>query len=234
MPEAALRPGLILLAIAALGSLAYLLLAPPAEDWLEQVRGLQQSFVDHHARQPLLSLCAFFCAFTLCAALALPGASLLMLVAGAGFGLYWGTLVALFASTLGATLNMLAARHLLRRQAEARLGPRLAEINAGLARDGALYLFTLRMAPLIPFIIVNPLIGLTTMKTSTFFSISALGMLAGTAVYVNAGQALAELGSTGDWLSGRLALAVALLGLLPLLARQLGRTFLSGRRQKPR
>ena len=190
-------------------------------DWLGLARHGQELFVEHYLRHPLAVICGFFLAFTLVAALGLPGASLLMLLAGATFGLLWGTLLALLASTAGATLSMLAARHFLRGIAEARFGRRLAEINAGIERDGAYYLFGLRMAPVIPFAILNPLVGLTTMKTWTFFWVSALGMLAGTAAYVIADRELALADAPEALLSPGMLLALALLGVLPLIGKRL-------------
>lgn len=217
-----------LTALATLGALAligWLAFGPTCEELLKQAHSAQATFAGHYARRPLTVICGFFCTFTLCAALALPGASLLLLMAGASFGLFWGTALTLLASTLGATLSMLAARHLLRHRVETRFGDRLAEINAGLARDGGLYLFGLRMAPVIPFVLINPLLGLTTIRTSTFFTASALGMLASTAAYVNAGQALAEAGTSGTLLSPQLLAALGLLGVLPLLAKRLWQVF---------
>jgi uncharacterized membrane protein YdjX (TVP38/TMEM64 family) len=188
--------------------------------WLAGIQGLQAQFSGLYQQHPFSVVCAFFCTFTLSAALAMPGASILMLIAGASFGLFWGTALSLLASTTGATLSMLAARHFLRPQVERRVGHRLSGINAGLERDGALYLFSLRMAPLIPFIILNPALGLTQLKTWTFFWVSAIGMLAGTAVYVNAGRELALVTSPAAILSPRLIAALALVGILPLMASQ--------------
>lgn len=193
--------------------------------WLPLLQQGHHSFAAQYSATPGSMLCAFFCLFTLLAALALPGASLLMLIAGASFGLFWGTLLALLASTTGATLAMLAARHFLRARVERRCGPKLAEVNAGIAQAGAFYLFSLRMAPIIPFIVLNPLLGLTSMKTWTFFWVSALGMLASTAAYVNAGRELAQIDSLAGILSPALISALALLGLLPLLINQGLRVF---------
>lgn len=192
--------------------------------WLAGIQQLQAQFAELYQQHPLSLVCAFFCTFTLSAALAIPGASILMLIAGASFGLFWGTALSLLASTTGATLSMLAARHFLRPQAERHIGHKLAEINAGIASDGALYLFGLRMAPIIPFIILNPALGLTKIKTWTFFWVSAIGMLAGTAVYVNAGRELALVSSPAAILSPSLIAALALIGLLPLLASKLAKS----------
>jgi len=192
--------------------------------WLAGMQHLQMQFSGLYQQSPISMVCAFFCLFTLSAALAVPGASILMLIAGASFGLFWGTALSLLASTTGATLSMLAARHFLRPQAEQYIGHKLSEINAGLARDGALYLFGLRMAPIIPFIILNPALGLTTIRTWTFFWVSAVGMLAGTAVYVNAGRELAQVSSPAAILSPGLIAALALIGLLPLVASKVAKS----------
>lgn len=192
-------------------------------DWLAGIQQLQAQFSRLYQQAPISLVCGFFCLFTLSAALAIPGASILMLIAGASFGLFWGTTLSLLASTGGATLSMLAARHFLRPQAERHLGYKLAEINAGIARNGALYLFSLRMAPIIPFIILNPALGLTTIRTWTFFWVSAIGMLASTAVYVNAGRELALLTRPAAIFSPTLIATLALIGLLPLLTSKLAK-----------
>jgi uncharacterized membrane protein YdjX (TVP38/TMEM64 family) len=205
--------------LAVVGATGWLLVSG-ASEWLPFIQHCQDSFATQYEESPRTLLCGFFCLFTLTAALALPGAALLMLVAGASFGLLGGTLLALLASTAGATLNMLVARHFLRARVERQFGPKLAEINAGIAREGAFYLFSLRMAPIIPFIVLNPLLGLTRMKTWTFFWVSALGMLAGTAAYVNAGRQLAQIDTPAAIISPGLITAFALLGVLPLLSNK--------------
>jgi pyruvate/2-oxoglutarate dehydrogenase complex dihydrolipoamide dehydrogenase (E3) component/uncharacterized membrane protein YdjX (TVP38/TMEM64 family) len=152
-------------------------------------------------------------------AASLPGAAVMTLAAGALFGVLAGTLLVSLASSLGATLAFLSARHLLGDWVRARLGGRLAEIDRGLARDGGFYLFTLRLVPLFPFVAVNLLMGLTRLRTRTFWWVSQVGMLPGTLVYVNAGTQLAGVESAADILSPGLLAAFVLLGLFPLLAR---------------
>jgi uncharacterized membrane protein YdjX (TVP38/TMEM64 family) len=185
------------------------------------IRRSHEDFALHYGQHPLAVVCGFFCAFTLLAALAFPGASILMLLAGANFGLFWGTALSLLASTTGATLSMLVTRHFFRPRAEKRYGQKLAGINARIERVGSLYLFGLRMAPVIPYAILNPLFGLSRIKTSTFFAASAAGMLAGTAAYVNAGRSLAGIENAADILSPDIIGALALLGVLPLLSKKL-------------
>ena len=125
--------------------------------------------------------------------LSLPGATVLTLAGGAIFGLFWGTVIVSFASTIGATLAFLAARFLFRDAVKSRFGSRLQEIDEGVNRDGAFYLFTLRLIPVFPFFIINLVMGLTALKTRTFYWVSQVGMLAGTIVYVNAGTQLAKI-----------------------------------------
>ena len=137
------------------------------------------------------------------------------------FGLWWGTLIVSFASSIGATLAFLVSRFLLRDWVTARFGERLAAINAGIQREGAFYLFTLRLVPVFPFFVINLLMGLTAMKARTFYWVSQLGMLAGTLVYVNAGTQLAKIESLAGIVSPGLLISFALLGVFPLIARKI-------------
>jgi len=181
----------------------------------------QQAVLDAHFReQPWLTASVFFAVYVLATGASLPGAALLTLVAGAIFGLLWGTLIVSFASTLGATLAFLASRFLFRDLVQARFGARLSAINAGVAREGAFYLFALRLVPVFPFFLVNLLMGLTAMRTRTYFWVSQLGMLAGTLVYVNAGTQLAQIESLRGLASPALLMSFALLGVFPLVARK--------------
>jgi len=188
---------------------------------LDYVKGAQADFAALYAAQPLTVVAAFFAAYVAVTAVSLPGAAILTLLAGAVFGLLWGTLIVSFASSLGATLAMLSARYLLRDGVKARFGARLADIDKGVAREGAFYLFTLRLVPVFPFFVINLLMGLTTMKAATFYGVSQLGMLAGTVVYVYAGTQLAEIRSLKGIVSPGVALALVLLGLFPLLAKKI-------------
>lgn len=163
----------------------------------------------------------FFLAYVLITAVSLPGAAIMTLAAGSLFGVLWGTLLVSFASSIGATLAFLVSRYLLRNSIEARFGERLAAINKGIARDGAFYLFTLRLIPVFPFFLINLLMGLTSMGVMTFYVVSQIGMLAGTLVYVNAGTQLAQLTSLSGILSPSLIASFALLGIFPLVAKRL-------------
>lgn len=187
-------------------------------DFLHAQHGVLQAWRNE---QPLIAAASFFTIYVLATALSVPGAVVLTLAAGAIFGLWWGLIIVSFASTLGATGAFLAARYLLRDAIEARYGDRLKAINAGIERDGAFYLFTLRLVPLFPFFLINLLMGLTAMPARRFFWVSQLGMLAGTLVYVNAGTQLAQLHSLAGILSPGLIGAFVLLGLFPYLARGL-------------
>ena len=180
----------------------------------------QTAFEQLYAAQPLPFIAGYFGIYVLATALSFPGAVLLSLLGGAVFGLGWGTLIVSFASTVGATLAFLTARYLLRDSLQARFGARLAEFNQGVQNEGAFYLFTLRLVPLVPFFVINLLMGLTQMKTRTYYWVSQIGMLAGTAVYVNAGTQLAQLQGLQGILSPGLLGSFVLLGLFPLLAKQ--------------
>ncbi|MDT8405633.1 MAG: FAD-dependent oxidoreductase [Methylococcales bacterium] len=161
----------------------------------------------------------YFLLYVLVTALSVPGAAVLTLAGGALFGLGVGVLLVSFASTLGATLAFLVARFLLRDWVAMRFAKRMASIDAGMRRDGALYLFTLRLVPVLPFFLINLAMGLTGIKTWTFYWVSQLGMLAGTLVYVNAGTQLAKLDSVAGILSPELLLSFALLAAFPWLAK---------------
>ncbi len=188
---------------------------------LDGLKSGQAQFEAWRAASPLLAAGGFFLAYVLVTALSLPGAAIMTLAGGALFGLLYGTLLASFASSIGATLAFLTSRFLLRTSVQRRFGDRLKAVNDGMARDGAFYLFTLRLVPVFPFFIINLVMGLTPIKTSTFYWVSQLGMLAGTLVYVNAGTQLAQLQSLSDIASPGLVISLALLGIFPLLARGL-------------
>lgn len=188
---------------------------------LDFVKQSQGRFEDLFARNPVSVTLVFFAVYVGITALSLPGAAIMTLAAGAGFGLVLGTVVVSFASTLGATLAMLVARYLLRDSVESRFGRRLAEVNKGIEREGAFYLFTLRLIPAIPFFMLNLVMGLSRMKTWTFFWVSQVGMLAGTVAYVYAGTELARVDSLASILSPGLIGAFVLLGIFPLVARKI-------------
>ncbi|WP_148254387.1 FAD-dependent oxidoreductase [Aidingimonas lacisalsi] len=187
---------------------------------LETLKSQQNQFQDWLAADPLVVGGGFFVIYVVMAALSLPGATLLTVLGGALFGLGWGLAIISFASTIGATLAFLIARTLARGAIERRFSRQLESINRGIAREGAFYLFTLRLIPLFPFFVINLVMGLTRMRVRTFYWVSQLGMLPGTAVFVNAGRELGELESLSGVLSPGLILSFALIGFFPLLARR--------------
>ncbi len=187
---------------------------------LDYFKAEQQAILAWRAAEPIAAALLFTLLYILATALSLPGAALLTLVAGAVFGLVWGTLLVSIASTVGATLAFLMARFLMRDWVQGRFGEKIRAMNQRVEQDGAFYLFTLRLVPVFPFFVINLAMGLTPIRTWTFFWVSQLGMLAGTLVYVNAGTQLAQLDSLQGILSPGLLASFALLGLFPLAAKQ--------------
>ena len=178
--------------------------------------GLEQLLVD----RPLEFVASFFIIYVVVTALSLPGAAtLLTLVAGALFGLAWGTVFVSFASSIGATLAMVIARWLFQDQVQRRFKGLLEVINRGIDKDGVFYMFTLRLVPVFPFFAINLAMAVTRMKVWQFYLVSQVGMLAGTMVYVNAGTELAKVSNAGDVVSAGLIASFVLLGIFPLLAK---------------
>ena len=196
---------------------------------LANLKARQADLAAWVAANPWQAAGIFFAAYVAVAALSIPGAAVMTLAAGALFGVVEGLVLVSFASTIGACLAFLAARFVLRDSLRERYGERLRKIDSGIERDGAFYLFTLRLVPVFPFFLINLLAGLTPLRLRTFYWVSQLGMLPGTLVYVYAGTQLARIESPGDVLSPGLIGAFALLGLLPLLMRWFTR-WLAGRR----
>lgn len=215
-----LRKVLLLLAVIA-GAVAFFAFDLDRFFNLAYLKDSQQRLGQLYAERPLTVTLAYFVAYVAVTALSLPGAAIMTLAGGAVFGVVWGTVVVSFASTVGATLAMLTARYLLRESVQQRFGPRLDDIQRGIEKDGAFYLFSLRLIPVVPFFALNLLMGLTRMRTWTYFWVSQIGMLAGTVAYVNAGTQLARIDSLGGILSPALLGSFVLLGLLPLIVRKL-------------
>lgn len=186
---------------------------------LEVLKARQHDLEAYRQANPFLLAGGFFVAYVAVAALSLPAATLLTLAAGAVFGLLEGTVLVSFASSIGATLALLASRFVLRDAVQQRFGKRLTAINEGMQREGAFYLFTLRLVPAIPFFVVNLVMGLSKLPVRTFYWVSQVGMLAATVVFVNAGTQLASLQSLSGILSPRIIGSFVLLGVFPLLAR---------------
>jgi pyruvate/2-oxoglutarate dehydrogenase complex dihydrolipoamide dehydrogenase (E3) component/uncharacterized membrane protein YdjX (TVP38/TMEM64 family) len=186
---------------------------------LERLKGAQTAFDGWMQEHPVGVIAGFLAVYILITALSLPGAAVMTLAAGAFFGLWLGTLVVSFASSIGATLAFLVSRYVLRDAVQDRFGRRLAAINRGVEKDGAFYLFTLRLVPAFPFFVINLAMGITPMRTWTFYWVSQAGMLAGTLVYINAGTQLADISQASDVLSPSLLVSFALLATFPWLAK---------------
>lgn len=187
---------------------------------LAEIKTHQEVFQQVYASNRMLSLIGYFALYVLVTALSLPGAVIMTLAGGALFGFLPALIVVSFASTIGATLAFLVSRFLLRDWVQHKFRERLQVLNAGIENEGGFYLFTLRLVPIFPFFVINLVMGLTPMRTSTFYWVSQLGMLAGTAVYVNAGTRLGQMQTVNGILSAELLLSFALLGVFPLLARK--------------
>ncbi len=172
-------------------------------------------------RHPLLTGGGYCLVYVIITALSLPGATLMTLAGGALFGLGWGTLLVSFSSSIGATLAFAAARFVLRDSVQRRFSRRLEAVNRGVARDGAFYLLSLRLVPVVPFFVINLVMGLTPLPLATFYWVSQLGMLPGTLLYVNAGTRIGEIRSLSGIASPAVIGSLVALALFPLAARSL-------------
>ncbi|MEJ2344442.1 MAG: FAD-dependent oxidoreductase [Gammaproteobacteria bacterium] len=226
-----LRWLLVVLVLLAIG--AYFLFDLGHYFSLEYVKSRQQAFQSYYAAHRLLTLLTYMGVYVLVTALSVPGAVVLTLAGGLMFGLLVATVVVSFASTIGATLAFLAARFVLRDAVQRRFAQRLRRVNEGVEREGAFYLFTLRLIAAVPFFLINLLMGLTRIPTWRFFWVSQLGMLPGTLVYVNAGTQLGRIEALGDIFSPGLIVSLALLGVFPLAAKRVAE-FLRARRRRRR
>ncbi len=188
---------------------------------LEYMKARQAELEGFRQENPLGTAAVFFLVYVVVTALSLPGATVMTLVIGAIFGLLWGFVLVSFASTLGATLAFLVARFLLRDAVQDRFGDKLKPINDGVRKDGAFYLFGLRLVPIFPFFVINLVMGLTPIRTWTYAWVSQVGMLAGTLVFVNAGTQLGKLESLSGILSPNLIFSFVLLGVFPLIAKKI-------------
>ncbi len=186
---------------------------------LENFKASQMDIVTAKDANPLLYIIGFFILYVAVTGFSIPGAAIMSLIAGALFGVLMGTIIVSFASTVGATLAFLSARFVLRDWVQAKFGERLRALDDGLEKDGAFYLFTLRLIPVFPFFVINLLMGLTRIKTRTFFWVSQLGMLPGTIVFVNAGTQISRIESTAGLLSPALIASFAALALFPWAAK---------------
>jgi len=183
------------------------------------IKEKQQAIADYYKANPLLCILIFFFVYVLATSFSLPGASILSLLAGAIFGLVLGSILVIFAATIGATIAFWLSRYLLGNTVQERYADKLKTINSGVEKDGAFYLLTLRLLPVFPFFIINVLMGLTPMKTLTYVVTSFFGMLAGTIIYVNVGTQLANLESLSGILTPKIWGAFILLAIFPWIAK---------------
>jgi pyruvate/2-oxoglutarate dehydrogenase complex dihydrolipoamide dehydrogenase (E3) component/uncharacterized membrane protein YdjX (TVP38/TMEM64 family) len=188
---------------------------------LDYIKTQQFQIEQFYSQNRVLTLVLFFSVYVIVTGASLPGAVILTLAGGAIFGLVTGLLLVSFASTVGASLAFLFSRYLFRETVQARFGSSLQSINDGIAKDGAFYLFALRLVPAFPFFVINLVMGLTSIKLKTFYWVSQLGMLAGTAVFVNAGTQLAQIESASGIFTFELLISFVLLGLLPFLGKKI-------------
>ncbi|WP_155019522.1 TVP38/TMEM64 family protein [Enterobacter hormaechei] len=188
---------------------------------LDTLKIHQHTLLDRVEQAPLQSALIYFAVYVLVSALSIPGAALLTLLGGAIFSLWEAMLLVSLASTLGATLAMLVSRYLLRDWVQRRFAAQMNTIDVGMVRDGARYLFALRLMPLFPFFLVNLLMGLTRIQVRHYWWVSQLAMLPATVIYLNAGRELGKLTTLRDIVSPGLLFAFTLLGLLPLVTRWL-------------
>lgn len=188
---------------------------------LDYLKASQQRFQHLYQEHRLAVIAGYMAVYIVVTALSLPGAAVMTLAGGGFFGLITGTIVVSFASTIGATCASLAARFLLRDWVQGKFGERLQAINTGIEKEGAFYLFSLRLIPVFPFFVINLLMGLTSMSMRTYFWVSQIGMLPATIVYVNAGNELAKIDSLGGILSPGLIASFAVLGLFPITVKKI-------------
>ncbi|HIF9191369.1 TPA: dihydrolipoyl dehydrogenase [Photobacterium damselae] len=186
---------------------------------LEQAKAQQLALQDTIQTHPVWASLVFFFAYVAVTALSLPGAAIMTLLGAALFGFWWSLVLVSFASTIGATLAFLFSRFILRDWVQTKFGSRLSAINDGVKNQGSFYLLSLRLIPVFPFFLINLLMGLTPIRAKQFFFVSQLGMLPGTAVYVNAGTQLGEINTLSGIISLPVLISLALLGLFPLIAK---------------
>lgn len=184
------------------------------------IKAKQAEWLALYQDNPVKVIAVYFLVYVLVTGLSLPGAAVMTLLAGALFGVVMGTVIVSFASTIGATVAFLVARYLARDMVQQRFATQLSTINRGVEKEGAFYLFSLRLVPVFPFFLINIVMALTPIRAWTFYWVSQVGMFAGTIVYVNAGTQLAQLESLKGILSLELLISFSLLGFLPLVAKK--------------
>jgi uncharacterized membrane protein YdjX (TVP38/TMEM64 family) len=212
---------IVVIGLVVCGALAFLLFDLKQYLSLEYIKTSQESFRSLYQSHRLAVIAVYMGIYIAVTALSLPGAAVLTLAGGGLFGLLAGTVAVSFASTIGATLAFLVSRFLMREWVQSKFGEKLTTIDNGIEKEGAFYLFTLRLVPIFPFFVINLLMGLTRMRWFTFFWVSQIGMLPGTIVYVNAGKQLSEISSLSGILSPGVLISFAALGLLPIVMKKL-------------
>lgn len=212
---------LVIIALLVLAPIAYVALDLDQYLTLEYAQSQLSGIQDYKDENFAQTATLYFVGYVIVTSLSIPGALMITLLGGAIFGLFWGTLLVSFASSIGATVAFLASRFLLRDWVESKFGRHLARLNKGIERDGSFYLFSIRMVPLFPFFVVNLLMGLTAIRTTSFYVASQLGMFMGTIVYVNAGSELSQISSLSGLVSAPVLFSLVLLGVFPLVAKLL-------------
>ncbi|WP_394127248.1 TVP38/TMEM64 family protein [Vibrio hepatarius] len=186
---------------------------------LDNAKAQQAELAAFISENFVVAVLTYFLAYVAITAFSIPGAAVVTLLGGALFGFSTGLLIVSFASAIGATLAFLSSRFLLRDWVQGKFGEKLSAINNGVKKDGAFYLFSLRLIPVFPFFLINLLMGLTPISTARYYVVSQLGMLPGTAVYINAGTQLAQIDSLSGIASPTVLASFALLGLFPVIAK---------------
>lgn len=220
MDKKTLNKTLIIAAIIALIA-AFKILSLEDYFTLSYLKSAGKKFNILYDKQPVSVVASYMLIYVLVTSSSLPGAAVMTLAGGAFFGLLVGTVVVSFASTIGATFACFISRFVLRDWMQGKFGDKFKEVNDGIKREGAFYLFTLRLIPVFPFWLINLVMGLTAMPLRTFYWVSQVGMLPGTVVYVNAGRELAKINSISGILSPGLVLSFTILGLFPITAKKL-------------
>ncbi|WP_320008182.1 TVP38/TMEM64 family protein [Maridesulfovibrio sp.] len=188
---------------------------------LEYLKNSRQEFQTFYDQNPFWTISSFFLIYVFVVGINLPGATVLGLAGGALFGFTVGVLIISFASTIGATMACFFSRYLFRDYVQRKFGDRLDKVNQGIEKEGAFYLFTMRLIPAIPFVVINLVMGLTPMRLGTFYWVSQLGMLPGTMVYVNAGKELGQINSLAGIVQPGVLISFVLLGLFPLAVKKI-------------
>lgn len=222
----------IVVALIAIAVFSYITLDLGQYLTLEYAQSQLSSIQDYKNENFAQTALIYFVGYVIATSLSIPGAVMITLLGGAIFGVFWGTVLVSFASSIGATMAFLVSRYLLRDWVEGKFGSYIAPLNKGIERDGSFYLFTIRMVPLFPFFVVNLLMGLTTIRTSSFYIVSQIGMLTSTVVYLNAGSELSQITSLSGLVSAPVLLSVVLLGIFPLGAKLVLNSMLRNRALK--